>query len=1009
MMRHPFLRLLVLLVFAITIATGCDSNRETEGPVAVEDSAVEPEVDTESVNETVSTKDPPSRDEVIAESEGLAERGQLGKAASRLQTLLLVDPEDVEVIFRLANLRAQSGDLAGGVELLGSIPVEHPEAGFPALGQSADWCLQLGRYDEAEKRYRQVLDLFPRSPVAHRKLAFLYNCQGRRHEAAEHVYELCRQGNVRQDELHSLIHLSHAMHSEPTENAKSDSAVSTGSSSGEAEYRPIGGAADARLLFTQERYREAVERLEKAVVAGDQPASVIAFYGRAAAEAQDERRLRHWLAQADSSLHPYSEYWAALGLWLITENRYGEAARALLEAIDRDPTDVRSVGRLRSVLETLSRPDEADRIEQRAVELQRLFAVNNRVADTVPPDLGAIESLAQSLDTVGRGLEAVLWRTIAAYHRSAPRAEMQRLSAQLTELSQAGVSEGDQSARLCGILLKQFKLPDVDVEPIAIANPSAPSKRKRCAARFQNVAQELGIEHAYQVASRPQRRGFSVYQSVGGAVAVLDFELDGNADLYFAQGGSDPPGFVGEQSNVVYRNLRDRILDVTSAGGAGVRQYSTGVTAGDWNQDGFDDLVVANIGANVLLLNNGDGSFSRHRFDNRDDKTLMTTSLGLADLNGDAIPDVFELNYLHDPEISRRPRMSDNGDVLESLMPQEFQPGLDRLVENSGDGTFSIREMNYETSSPARAGLGVVIGDFDNEPGNEVFVGNDVYANQLWRRAENGSWYDIASQVGCAYGFSGAKTASMGIAACDFDRNGWLDFHITNFQGESVSHYLNVQGLYRDRNLQYGLAAASQAVLGFGTQALDVDNDGDSDLVVANGHIEDVAGSNAPFAQPAQLLENLIDRFELASVQDDTGYWSDRHIGRGLARLDWNGDGRLDFVITHLGERSALLVNKTVTKNNWVQLMLRGVKSERDAVGARIEVRLGGETLHGWVLSGDGFFSRNEPVVAFGLGEANAVREIQIDWPSGIRQVIASPPINQRILVVENEAEPFPL
>ncbi|MEO1526128.1 MAG: FG-GAP-like repeat-containing protein, partial [Planctomycetota bacterium] len=973
-----------------------------ETPKQAERSAVEATAVEEPASESDLTE-PLTRDEIITASESFMEDGKLEQAEERLQSLLVVDPDDVEVIFRLANIRAGKGDLAGAVELLDSIPFDHPEAGFPALGQSADWCLQLRRYDDAERRYRRILDRFPGSPVAHRKLAFLYNCQGRRHEAAAHVYELCRQGNVRQDELHSLIHLSHAMHGELVDQSK----LRESESAEEGDYRPIGEAADARLLFTQEKYQDAAMRLEQRIAAGGPP-SVSALYGRAAAEAQDEDRLTRWLSESPEAVRSFAEYWAALGLWLISENRYEEAARALLEAVDRDPTDVRSVGRLRSVMETLGRSDEAAQMEQRAVALQRLFAINNRVADATTPDLAAMESLAKALVDVGRPLEAVLWRTIGAYHRQAPRDAMLRLNAQLGELAQADASSGSRDAKLCGIDLDQFALPRLELRPPTEAAPKSGNEQRRIAANFRNLAEDLGIDHAYQVAAQPQPRGFSVYQSVGGAVAVLDFDCDGNTDLYFAQGGADPPNFIGDQTNQLYRNLVHTIAEVTESSGTKETRYSTGVTAGDWNQDGFDDLIIANIGSNVLLLNNGDGTFTRSAFDNRDDKTLMTTSLAIADLTGDAIPEVFELNYLHDPEISRRPKTGPSGAVLESLMPQEFQPGLDRMIVQSADGTFSFREMK-ETASPARAGLGVVVGDFDHQVGNEVFVGNDVYANQLWRRGEDGAWDEIAMQVGCAYGFSGAKTASMGIAAADFDRNGWLDFHITNFQGESVSHYINSKGLYRDRNLQYALAAPSQSVLGFGTQALDYENDGDADLVVANGHIEDVAGSRAPFAQPAQLLENLGDRFELCSVTDDSGYWVAKHVGRGLARLDWNRDGKLDFVVTHLGECSALLINQTESENNWIQFRLRGVESERDAIGARIELRRGESTETQWVVSGDGFFSRNEPLICFGLGAATAVDEVRITWPSGNTQSIANPEINRRFLVVEKQTEPFPL
>ncbi len=489
-------------------------------------------------------------------------------------------------------------------------------------------------------------------------------------------------------------------------------------------------------------------------------------------------------------------------------------------------------------------------------------------------------------------------------------------------------------------------------------------------------------------------------------MAVIDYDLDGNPDLYFAQGGADPPDFVGQQSNVLFRNLDGKLADVTQLAAADDHRYSIGVTVGDWNQDGFADIVVANIGANSLLLNNGDGTFTRSTMDDRDDKTILTTSLAMGDLTGDALPDVFELNYIHDSQISKRPIKNERGEVVTSLTPLDFQPGLDRLIVNDGRGQPSFQNMG-DAASAARAGLGVVVGDFDHKPGNEIFVGNDVYANQLWLRNDNGEWADVAMLKGCAYGFNGVKTASMGIAAGDFDRNGWLDFHVTNFQDESVSLYLNDGGSFQDRNIQFGLAGPSKSVLGFGTQAIDYDNDGKLDLVVANGHIEKAIGIKASFQQPAQLFCNLGARFQQVEVEDDSDYWSKNHLGRGLARLDFNRDGRMDFVVTHLGEESALLVNQTQAENHWLQLSLVGVSSERDAIGAKIQVRFDSSQLSEWVTAGDGFLCRNEVLASFGLGEIDVVDQITIEWPSGRRQTIETIKADQRLLVIENEPEPF--
>jgi tetratricopeptide (TPR) repeat protein len=951
----------------------------------------------------VQKTEPLNRDREMEQAEQLLEQGEFAGAILKLKALLVADPNDVEVIFWLANATAASGDLAQAIELLDSIPSDHPEAGIPSLGQSADWCQQLERYQEAEQRYEKILALLPQLAEVHRKLAFLYNCQGRRQEAAVHIAELCKQGNIRQDELHALINLSDPMYDDP-------SAASSGP--GDVRYYPIGPGSEARRLFTAKKYREAMDQLQATVAADDQSPALVALYGRAATEAQDDAQFRWWLSRTNEDTQRFADYWAAIGAYLLLQSRHQEAARALLEAIDRDPTDIRSIGRLRSTLEVLGLPDQAKQCEQRSKLIRDIAIENNRIADSAEPNVQSMEVLAELLDSMGRNAEGVLWRSISAVHRKLPRESMLPLNSRLREVVQSGNGFPSQPVRLCSLNPNNFPLPTLELPKGPDSEPSESVRREMSPhpARFENMANKIGLKHAYQVASQRIDFGFTVYQSMGGAVAVIDYDLDGNPDLYFSQGGTEAPEFIGTQTNELYRNLDTKLADVTEIAMATEYRYSTGLTVGDWNQDGFADIVIANIGANSLLINNGDGTFAHSTLDDRDDKTILTTSLAMADLNGDALPDLFEVNYIYDPRISQPPAKNERGEVIKSLSPLEFQPGLDRWARQDAEGKTTFQNIS-NADAVARAGLGVVVADFDQQGGNEIFVGNDVYANQLWFRntdtADPESWSDLAMLRGCAYAFNGAKTASMGVAVGDFDHNGWMDLHVTNFQDENASLYLNSEGFFQDRNVQFGLDGPSYSVLGFGTQALDYENDGKLDLVVTNGHIEKAVTIPAPFEQPAQLFSNLGSRFELIEVADPSGYWSENHLGRGLARLDFNRDGKNDFVITHLGETSALLLNQTETQNHWLQLSLVGVSSERDAIGAKVQIRFGNQQLTEWVVAGDGYLCRNESVVSFGLGEVSAVDQIIIQWPSGQQQTIQSVPADRRLLIVENDPEPF--
>ncbi|OUW83775.1 MAG: hypothetical protein CBD74_05200 [Saprospirales bacterium TMED214] len=1003
---------LVFLCCLILVFSGCDHSVETtsirvgERLHAVEaDDASDADVgpagtfDGDDNSEfTIETLD---RDASITKVEDLLGKGKLEEASERLRSMLVKDPNDVELVFRLATVTGLLGNLESAIDLLGTIPADHPQAGFPAVGQSADWCLQLGRYDGAEERYRQLLAAHPAAPEANRKLALILNRRGRRHEAAQCILRLCLQGNVKSDELHALMHLSDAMYDDP---------AGVGTADADQAYYPIGKLADARKLFMEEDYQAALDLLREDASLELLSPALLAFYGRVAAEAQDDQEFNRWLAFTNETTQQFSEYWSALGTFLMLQGKHELAAGGLIEALDRDPTDLRSVGRLRSLLETLGRKSEAAVWQERWQTLRRILRINNQIADATTPNTDAMKRLAIELEAVGRRLEANLWRLMAANYQQLPPEEMQQLNAMFRELLAENRSMPSEQERLCGVNRGLFPLPAIKPEERLLVREKRldlGASRAPQVAGFTNVADEIGLNHAFHVAKLPNEYGFAVYQSIGGAVAVLDYDCDGMADLYFAQGGCDPPEYRGNESNQLFRNLGESLQDSTAMAGAEERRYSIGVTAGDWNQDGFVDLVVGNLGANTLLTNNGDGTFTSSQFDDRDDTTVMTTSIAMGDLTGDAIPDLFEVNYLDDEDLPRRPKIGSNGEVLESMNPLDFTAGVDRVFIQSNDGAWTIENVGGD-SGVGRAGLGAVVGRFDRESGNQVFVANDLYANQLWSYSSaDRQWVDQAMLRGCAHGFNGGSTASMGVAAGDLNGNGSLDLHVTNFQNESVSLFVNEHGFFQDRNVQFDLARPSASVLGFGTQALDYDNDGILDLAVANGHIEKAVDLNAPFLQPAQLFRNGGDRFELMEVVDDSGYWQRDHVGRALAKLDFDRDGRQDFVVTHVGETSALLLNRTESTNHWFQLEIVGVVSERDAIGSRVVVRSGDVELTDWLNAGDGFLCRNEPVLSFGVGNALSLDEVVIHWPSGKQQIFRDVKADQRYLLVEGQAELF--
>jgi tetratricopeptide (TPR) repeat protein len=982
-------------------ARSADFKPETAGPNRGDVDAVavrprDPSTDADQPSVADRQRD---RQRRLDQADRLAGDGQWDRAAAVLTQLLTIDPTDAESIFRLARVRASQGDLPTAVSLLESIPADHPEAGLAAIGQAADWCVELEQFERAEERYRAILARVPQATVAHRQLAWLLNRQGRRHEAAEHLKQLCKLGDIRGDELHGLMVVSHAMFTVP------DSAPTNASA---RPYFPIGPLAYARFDFTHGRYRDAADRLESVIASENPPPAVQAFYGRLLVESQRDARFREWLATAEENVTHWAEYWAALGAYLLRQRDYEPAVRALAEAVDRDPTDPLSIRRMNQALLALGRTDQAKRWKKRYGLLNQTAHAANEIAEAPQPRSEAYTTVAGGLQQVGRTLEALTWELLGELHRNAPRDEVDRILHRRRELLQSGDGFPNRAERLCGLDPARFPLAELKrlpaTRPATTPAPTLPAESP-VQARFVDVAASSGLDHTYHVSDNDRRYAFAIYQTLGGGVAVLDYDRDGRSDLYFAQGGGAPGVDRPRRPNRLFRATGDGFRDVTSPSRTAERRYTVGVTAGDWNQDGFADLAVASIGRTTLWINGGDGTFSVRLL--QEDKTLqrLPTSLAIADVSGDDLPDLVCLHDVDDPAMRDQPIVQPDGSFQDLASPLAFNAGTDQLFVNDGVGGFRSKPLGGD-QAVASTGLGVVVADLNGRPGNEVFVGNDMRPNQWWvRDADSGKWQDLAAVAGCSHGHGGTTTASMGIAAADFDGNGSLDLHIANFYGEPVSLFLNERGNFADRCVSWRLSERSTPMLGFGCQPIDYDNDGDPDLAVTNGHVDKVPGQ--PFKQPPQLFANLGNHFTFTAVEDATGYWSTGHLGRAMARLDHDRDGKTDLVVTHVGSPSALLLNRSETDHHWVLIRLVGTSCERDAIGARATVRCGERTWTQWCVAGDGYLCRNEPLLHFGLGNADRVDELEIVWPNGSRQRHESLDVDRRWLIIQGQPHPF--
>jgi len=509
--------------------------------------------------------------------------------------------------------------------------------------------------------------------------------------------------------------------------------------------------------------------------------------------------------------------------------------------------------------------------------------------------------------------------------------------------------------------------------------------------------------------------------AVGSGVAAADFDGDGRPDLFFADAWSlgDPrPAGAG---NRLYRNRGDGTFeDVTARAGVDVPEPVCGVLAADLDGDGRRDLLLCGYGRLRLLANRGGMAFE----DVSDaagfgpEPQSWFTCAAAADFDGDGVLDLFVTRYADQEayrDLRRRAGLPEDGKecswrgLLVFCGPEPLEPETDRLYRGLGGLRFEDASAGLAGQQP-RYGFQCVATDADGDGRLDVYVANDTQANSLWRNLGGMRFEDAALEAGCAFDAEGKAQAGMGVAAADHDGDGIPDLVVTNFSNDHLTLYRGAgrpgRPAFDDRSTATGVGPLTYHDLGWGVVAADVDLDGHEDLLVANGHIypnvTDAPGLGVTHAQRMRLFAGRPD-----------GTFSDRTDGggpglartrvhRGLAAADFDGDGRIDFVVTTVGGPPALLRNATPrTGNAWVAFRLAGGRGLRDAGGARVSVTAGGRSRTREVHLGDSFASTSDPVLHFGLGPAEKVDRVLVRWPSGKVTETGPLPVNRLHELVE--------
>lgn len=526
---------------------------------------------------------------------------------------------------------------------------------------------------------------------------------------------------------------------------------------------------------------------------------------------------------------------------------------------------------------------------------------------------------------------------------------------------------------------------------IALAAALALGEYAPQAPRFVDKAKAANI--TIKVVSGDERQKRYLTESVGGGLAVLDYNNDGYMDLYVVNGSTIDRALAGkyDSRSALYRNNRDgTFTDVTVAAGVPNPHWGKGAIAADFNNDGYQDLYVVNFGPNVLYMNNRDGTFTDRTKAAGVGDPKWSSAAAAADYDKDGDLDLFVANYL-DYDLRNLPtagKFCSYQNIPVACGPRGLKGAGDTLYRNNGDGTFTDVSEKAGVSDPeGYYGLAAAWGDYDNDGDPDLFVANDNTPNRLYRNNGDGAFTDVAIEVGIAFSEDGREQSCMGVEFEDLDNDGWLDIMVTNFSDDYNTLYRNTgKGLYVDDSHRAGLVSDSWSDLSWGVGFFDFNNDGWKDIFVANGHIYpqvDRAPLNTSYKQANKLYLNTgAPRIVNVTSQSGPGL-QEKKSYRGAAFADFNNDGQIDVAVSALDDSPSLLMNEGVRDSHWILVRLEGSTSNRFGVGARVTIKADGKTQMREMKAGGSFASSNDFRAHFGTGRANRIDELMVAWPSG--------------------------
>ncbi|HEX4489381.1 MAG TPA: CRTAC1 family protein [Terriglobales bacterium] len=535
------------------------------------------------------------------------------------------------------------------------------------------------------------------------------------------------------------------------------------------------------------------------------------------------------------------------------------------------------------------------------------------------------------------------------------------------------------------------------------------------APQFVDMTASSGVNFKHEASFTSEKY---LPESMGGGVAMFDYDNDGYLDLFFVNGGQlqdpMPKGAAPDKTqsrfwNRLYRNNRDgTFTDVTEKAGLQGRLYGMGAATGDYDNDGNVDLLVTNLGGNTLYHNNGDGTFTDVSIKAGVAGSGWCAGACFVDYDRDGRLDLVVTRYLEwDFALNVFCGLHKPG-YRDYCHPDQFKPSTHLVYHNNGDGTFTDVSRQCGIGAAPGKGLGIAINDFDQDGWPDIFVANDSFPEQLFRNNRNGTFSEMGLSSGLAYDQNGKVFAGMGTDFADYDNDGWPDIFVNALANQKYAFFHNGKGSFEDVTDRSGIGGITMQHSGWGAKLMDYDNDGWRDLFVAQGHVMDNIELTDPglhYREPVLLLKNMRDG-QFKNVSSESGpVFQVPLSARGAAFGDLNNDGSIDIAINCNNGQAVLLRNQNNNGNAWLLVNLVGSKSNRDGIGAKLRlVSEDGSQQFAFASTAGSYISASDKRVHFGLGKCRKVKLLEITWPSGTVQRIEWVEANQ-ILTVRETAQ----